>query len=244
MLELESLVEEVLDGEDLKILDRLTEREEEGAWRILLSLRDSGDYRGVADFWSLDYETKPPSPAQFLDDPNYLRAVGRDLYPKWRETFLHIMEPGNGIHELILRGCIGSGKTFFGAVVMTYLITWLMHLRSPVDTLLGTESETSSIFLALLSTDIDQLQKNMWDNTIRMLRLCPFVQTRAHIRSESNYQDMNLRLPKNIMLSGGSFVGHILGQNLFAAFLDEANFRRSAEPQEEAYSFYYKIRRR
>jgi hypothetical protein len=127
---------------------------------------------------------------------------------------------------------------------MTYIITWLMHLRSPVETLLGTESEASSIFLALLSTDIDQLQKNMWDNTIRMLRLCPFVQTRAHIRSESNYQDLNLRLPKNIVLSGGSFVGHILGQNLFAAFLDEANFRRSAEPQEEAYNFYYKIRRR
>ena len=244
MLALESLVEEVLEGEDLKILDRLSEREKEVAWGILLSLRESGDYNSIGDFWQLDYENKPPTPEQFLTDPNYLKAVGRDLYPKWRETFIEIMDPASGIHELILRGCIGSGKTFFGAVVMTYIITWLMHLRSPVETLLGTESEASSIFLALLSTDIDQLQKNMWDNTIRMLRLCPFVQTRAHIRSESNYQDLNLRLPKNIVLSGGSFVGHILGQNLFAAFLDEANFRRSASPQEEAYEFYYKIRRR
>jgi hypothetical protein len=110
--------------------------------------------------------------------------------------------------------------------------------------LLGTTSETSSIFLALLSTDMDQLEKNMWTNTIRMLRLCPYVQTKAHIKVESNYQDLTLRLPKNIILSGGSLVAHVLGQNLFAAFMDEANFRRAAEPQEEAYAFYYKIRRR
>jgi hypothetical protein len=244
MLELESLVEEVLAGEDLKILDRLTEREKEVAWAILLSLRESGDYRGIADFWQLDYEAKPPTPEQFLDDPNYLSMVGRDLYPKWRQTFLTIMDPASGIHELILRGCIGSGKSFFGSVVMTYIITWLMHLRSPVETLLGTKSEAASIFLALLSTDMDQLEKNMWTNTIRMLRLCPFVQTRAHIKVESNYQDLTLRLPKNIILSGGSLVAHVLGQNLFAAFMDEANFRRSAQPQEEAYEFYYKIRRR
>jgi hypothetical protein len=244
MLELESLVEEVLAGEDLRILDRLTDREKEVAWQILLALRDSGDYRTIADFWTLDYETKPPTPEVFLTDPRYLSMVGRDLYPKWKETFIEIMDPSSGIHELILRGCIGSGKSFFGSVIMTYIITWLMHLRSPVETLLGTKSEASSIFLALLSTDKDQLEKNMWTNTIRMLRLCPFVQTKAHIRVESNYQDLTLRLPKNIILSGGSLVAHVLGQNLFAAFMDEANFRRSAQPQEEAYEFYYKIRRR
>ena len=233
-----------MEGEDTAILGRLTEREKEVAWQILLSLRQSGDYRGIADFWQLDYEKKPPTPEEFLDKPEYLALVGRDLYPKWRETFLYIMNPASGIHELILRGCIGSGKSFFGSVVMTYIITWLMHLRSPVETLLGTRSEASSIFLALLSTDMDQLEKNMWTNTVRMLRLCPYVQTKAHIRAESNYQDLTLRLPKNIILSGGSLAAHILGQNLFAAFCDEANFRRSAEPQEEMYQFYYKIRRR
>jgi hypothetical protein len=55
---------------------------------------------------------------------------------------------------------------------------------------------------------------------------------------------MLLRLPKNITLSGGSLAAHVLGQNLFAAFLDEANFRRSANPQEDAYDFYYQMRMR
>src|ERR1700760_1187836 len=113
MLELESLVEEVLEGEDLKILDRLSEKEKEVAWQILLALRESGDYATISDFWSLDYETKPPPPEQFLTDDRYLSMVGRDLYPKWRETFIAIMDPASGIHELILRGCIGSGKSFF-----------------------------------------------------------------------------------------------------------------------------------
>ncbi len=85
MSELELLVGEVLEGEDLKILDRLTEREKEVAWAIFLSLRESGDYGAIADFWQLDYEVKPPTPAQFLDDPNYLRTVGRDPPPEERQ---------------------------------------------------------------------------------------------------------------------------------------------------------------
>jgi hypothetical protein len=242
--EFDTLVEAVLEGEDAAILERLSEREKEVAWEILVSLRDSGDYTPIQDFWQLDYEVQPPTPEQFLTDDNYLGPVGRDLYPKWRETFYYIMDPRNDIHELILRGCLGSGKTFFGSAVMTYLVCWLMHLKSPIATLLDTFSDTSSIFLAELSTDKDQLKKNMWTTTLRMLRLCPFIQSRAHLKTEANYDEMLLRLPKNIILSGGSLAAHVLGQNLFGVFMDEANFRRSADPQEEAYAFYYKLRRR
>jgi hypothetical protein len=242
--EFDTLVGAVLDGDDLAILDRLSEKEKEIAWEMLVSMRANGDYAPIDNFWQLDYEVEPPTPEQFLTDDNYLGPVGRDLYPKWKETFYHIMDPRSDIHELILRGCLGSGKTFFGSTVMTYIICWLMHLKSPIATLLDTFSDTSSIFLAELSTDKDQLKKNMWTTTLRMLKLCPFIQSRAHLKAEGNYDDMLLRLPKNIILSGGSLAAHVLGQNLFAVFMDEANFRRSADPQEEAYAFYYKLRRR
>ena len=242
--EFDTLVGAVLDGEDLAILDRLSEKEKEIAWEMLLSMRASGNYAPIQDFWQLDYEVAPPTPEEFLTDDNYLGPVGRDLYPKWKETFYHIMDPRSDIHELILRGCLGSGKTFFGSTIMTYIICWLMHLKSPIATLLDTYSDTSSIFLAELSTDKDQLKKNMWTTTLRMLKLCPFIQSRAHLKAEGNYDDMLLRLPKNIILSGGSLAAHVLGQNLFGVFMDEANFRRSADPQEEAYAFYYKLRRR
>jgi len=242
--EFDTLVGAVLDGEDLAILDRLSEKEKEIAWEMLLSMRASGNYAPIQDFWQLDYEVAPPTPEEFLTDDNYLGPVGRDLYPKWKETFYHIMDPRSDIHELILRGCLGSGKTLFCSTIMTYIICWLMHLKSPIATLLDTYSDTSSIFLAELSTDKDQLKKNMWTTTLRMLKLCPFIQSRAHLKAEGNYDDMLLRLPKNIILSGGSLAAHVLGQNLFGVFMDEANFRRSADPQEEAYAFYYKLRRR
>ena len=244
MGEFDILVREVLGVEDAKALQFLSEKDKADAWKILTSLQNQGDFTPLTEFWRLDYETPPPTPQQFLEDDQYLRAVGNDLYPKWKETFIQAMTPTNGIHEMILRGCIGSGKSFFGSVVMTYIITWLLHLRSPVETLLDTKSATSSIFLALLAPDKRQLEKNMWLTTLRMIRICPYIQSRAHIKEESKYGDMIIRLPKNIILSGGSLANHVLGENLFAAIMDEANFRRSADPQIEAYDFYYKLRSR
>lgn len=244
MGELDIFVGAILKGEDTKILDRLSDKDKEVAWKILLAMKERGDFIPVQDLWQQDYEVKPPTPKEFLEDDNYLGPVGDDLYPKWRETFLHIMDPMNNVHELILRGCLGSGKSFFGSVCMVYYICWLMHLKSPVATLLDTYSDTSSIFMAELSTDKAQLKKNMWTTTLKMLRLCPFIQSRAHIKDDRNYDEMLIRLPKNIILSGGSLSAHVLGQNLFCAIMDEANFRRSADPQQEAYDFYYKLRSR
>src|ERR1700677_3142567 len=146
MGELDNLVFEILEGEDLEILNRLSPQEKEIAWNILLSLRKEENYASLENLWQLDFETKPPTPTEFLDSPQYLALVGQDLFPKWREVFIHIFAEDSEVHELILRGCLGSGKSFFGSLCITYLITWLMCLKSPVATLLDTKSATSSIF--------------------------------------------------------------------------------------------------
>lgn len=242
--ELDLLVAEVLEGEDLKILDNLSPKDKEIAWNILLRLRESGEYNIAGELWKLDFATKPPTPQEFLNSDLYLRGVGRDLYPKWHEIFYHIFDPAAGIKELIMRGCIGSGKSFMACVVLVYLIVKLLHYKNPSLTLQRTESATSPILLAIISMDLDQLEKNMWRVALNMLRSCPYVMKQTRLKTTSNYRDLTINFPKNIVLTGGSLEAHFTGQNLFAGVIDEANFRRSRDPQTEAATMYKAMRNR
>jgi len=246
--ELEVIVTSILEGEGLDILKKLTPSEKDIAWEILKNLKETGENLWLNQLWKLDYDEEPPTPEEFFFKPEYLKHVGDDLYPKWREELMVILSPMKRIHECIFRGCIGSGKTYVGAAITCYDIALLLHLKNPQRTLKLSSSDhnvnNSPIYWGLISSDLSQLEKMLWNYTIHMMKRSPFFRKHSNIRDEKGYKELHLPLPKNIHLVGGSLPAHILGLNLYGACLDESNYRRSADPQKEAFSFYLKLRNR
>ena len=246
--ELETLVTAILQGEGLEILKRLTPQEKAIAWEILQNLKDTENNQWLNQLWQLDYDEEPPTPEQFFTDPEYFKHVGDDLYPKWKEELMIILSPIHRIHECIFRGCIGSGKTYVGAAITCYDIALLLHLKNPQKTLKLSSSDSvsnnSPIYWGLISSDLSQLEKMLWNYTLQMMKRSPFFRKHSNIKDEKGYKELHLPLPKNIHLVGGSLPAHILGLNLYGACLDESNYRRSADPQKEAFSFYLKLRNR
>jgi hypothetical protein len=246
--ELEVIVSEILGGEGLDLLKILPPKEKEVAWDILQKLRSGGESTWLKQLWQLDYDVQPPTPEQFFSNPEYFKHVGDDLYPKWREQLNVILDPARNIHEAIFRGCIGSGKTYVGAGIICYDIALLLHLKNPQRTLgltrPGSDNNNSPIFIGLVSSDLSQLEKMLWNYTLQMMKRSPFFRKHSNIKEEKGYKELLLPLPKNIWVTGGSLPAHILGLNLYDICMDESNYRRGADPQQEAYDFYLKARNR
>jgi hypothetical protein len=77
-----------------------------------------------------------------------------------------------------------------------------------------------------------------------MMKGSPFFKKHSSLKEDKDYKGLSVKFPKGIELIGGSLPPHVLGLNLFFACLDESNYRRTANPQEEAYQFYSKLRNR
>jgi hypothetical protein len=246
--ELDSLVNHVLEGDSLELLDRLSSNEKKVAWEVLQQLKEGGEYNWLNQLWQLDYTELPPTPSQFFNDPNFLLHVGQDLYPKWRGELEIMLNPLNNIHEIVLRGCIGSGKTYVGAAITCYDLCHLMLMKNPQRSLgltRGSEENTNSpIYYGLISSDLSQLERMLWTYVLQMMKRSPFFRKFSTLKEEKEYKGLYLSLPNNIHLIGGSLPAHILGLNLYGAVLDESNSRRSADPLSQAYDFYLKLRNR
>lgn len=240
--ELEVLTAEVLAGEGLELLKRLSPKEKETAWGILKELREKGESKTLEAIWQLDYDIEPPTIREFLDSKEYLGHVGKDVFPLWQRELEIALDPINDIHEIVLRGCIGAGKSWVGAIITAYDLCLLLHLKNPQKFL--TCAESSEISLGLVSTDLKQLQRNLWGYTVNFMKGSPFFRSHSSLREEMEYNSLFIKFPKKLVLVGGSIPNHILGLNLYSGCMDEANTRRAADAQEDALDFYLKIRGR
>jgi hypothetical protein len=240
--ELDTLVEAIMAGEGLRLLQRLSPQEKEVAWQILQQIKREGVSDWLNQLWELDYDIEPPTPQEFLESPEYFKHVGDVLYPKWKEELLVCLDPLHYKNEIIFRGCIGSGKSFVGGVIAGYELCLLLHLKSPQTFL--KHAPTASIFLALISADLGQLEKNLWGYAVTAMKGSPFFKKHSSLKEEKEYKGLSIRFPKGIELMGGSLPAHVLGTNLYLAIMDEANYRRSSGAQEEAFAFYNKLRTR
>lgn len=245
---LDSIINSLLNTNDSSILGKLTPDEKAIAWDILEQLRDSGEYSWLKQLWQLDYEIEPPTVERFFNDPYYFKHVGDDLYPKWKEQLSIILDPIQNIHEVVFRGCIGSGKTYVGAAITCYDLAMMMHMKNPQKTFKLSQANeanfNSPIYYGLISSDLTQLEKMLWAYTLTMMKRSPFFRKFSKIKDERGYKELHLPLPKNVHLVGGSLPAHILGLNLYGACLDESNYRRGADPQQDAFDFYLKLRNR
>lgn len=208
----------------------------------IMSMEDDerNDILGMSD--DLVYEREPPSIEEFLFDEYYLGTVGKDMYSSWVEDFKELFR--SDYDEVILSGAIGVGKDFFSQCAMLYLITNLWCLRSPQESY--GMSEGDHIHLACVSIKKDLARRVVFDGLYGKVEKSPFFMNEVKPQKRKDELDFG----KGILMVGAeSSASDILGMDIFAAIIDEANFFGSkktgpGEEVDEAEEIYNAIKRR
>lgn len=242
--ESEAAIRSILSGNGGEIISRLSPHEQEVVSELLAAARDADGIDLLNDVWQLDYHKEPPTFQEFIEDPYYFGHLRDSIYPKWKEMLIEGFDPTLNYWEFIMRGCIGSGKSWTASVGTCYEAATLLHMRNPQRTLrLGAASDP--IFLGLVSTDKAQVKKGLWPYALGFMKMSPFFTETTNLRTEQEYlTDLTVPFPNNIKIIGGSLPAHIIGSNLYSLAMDEINYRRGSDGQKAAYDFYTKAKNR
>lgn len=200
-------------------LERLTP-EEQQAFRVMLAEMRAGMEGGlVKAVEELEYEYKPVSPREFLENPYYLGEVGASIYGRLKEDFVRLFS--GEYEEVIFTGGIGWGKSFMAHLTIIYVLYQLLCLRSPAESF-GL-APGSPLHVVNLSARKDTAQRVVFEGIADKLMLSPFFKEMGVDRRKEE-----IRLPKGILVLGGESTDtSVLGLNVCAAVVDETNFMRN-----------------
>ena len=204
----------------------LDQEQRERAIEMLAAKLVAGQLRSPRQFdpfgliRSVDWQRPPIEPREFLESPEFMGKYIAEIYPKWIEELSYVLDAKNHVHEWIITGAIGLGKSVVASIALTYKLCNLLALRDPVR-FYGLMSDTE-IVLGIYSLF---KYKAADDNFGRFQTFCnniPYIRDRHPFTKRG----ANLQFPKRIRVIAGSNELHALGNNLFGMLMDEVNFMR------------------
>lgn len=171
------------------------------------------------------YHTEPVNMKTFIHDPYYLGAVfGESLFPLW-DSMLQEIYPApfcKTCNEVLLSCATRAGKTYSIAISMLYEIYLLLCMNNPASLLLGNPAET--MVFAILSKDNSTAVSQGASLVFKGLSASPYFQERVPANLPiSNVEKKGVPITDNILIKAGSSLATIIGTNLYAGCLDEAN---------------------
>lgn len=215
--------------EDLKLIEEqiLNLSEEERALLYATLGEIEGGDTGLLDFMNDQlYRWQPVSMEQFITDEYYLGQSTQTLYPKLKDDLIELFDKGSGYREVVLAGSIGYGKTTFASVAICRTMYELSCLRSPQ--LAYGLSPGSEMVVSVLSKSLHLARTVMKTAIEDKIKLSPYFEENF----KPKYGRENSSYPNNIMLAIGSCNSQrVLGMNVFAGAMDEANFMTSKGQQ-------------
>lgn len=213
-------------------------------------LRNLGPEPSTTELQSLnlDFTRKPPSMAEFIDNDFYLGRVlkgGEDnvgLYPLWREILIRDFDLDSRIHNLVITGSLGTGKTTIMVVLLLYRIVVTSLLRNPQN-FFGL-SRGSAIVYNFLSVTREAVRETAFGAAMTFMGLSPYFVEVLKYNPDLKYSNGIVPFPNRLFITAGSKSWHVLGRNVLGIGLDEGNFRLEANPDQQAYVLYDQVRRR
>jgi len=219
-------------------IDELSPDELNFVKAIIQELQETGQSSKLFAIWNRDYERRPVSIEQFLNDDYYVGKEGKSLWPKNKELLYDVFNPASHYVEVILTGSIGWGKSTVAVIGMAYDIYRMSCLRSPQTFYeLGT---SSNIVYGVYNVVKSKAKGAAFAKLKNLLDESPFFKEEFPRNLDRNSE---IDLPKNMAVKFGSQDLHALSEDLFSIILDELNFMRGAE-QGQAYKLYTSTRRR
>ena len=208
--------------------------------------KEPNEIQAIQALVDADWLREPPSAEEFVNNPKYLgEEMSKAIYAPWRKDLIYVLDPKNEIHEWILSGGIGVGKTRIAIIAQLYKLCVLTCLRN-IPAYFGLDSATSISF-GLFSLSLEKADAAISDDFKKIISMSPYFKnvfplkkTRA-IRSVLNNQgstsknqsEYEVVLPQGLKILMGSKVQHALSFAVVSAILDEMNFRGKRTVKEE-----------
>jgi len=219
---------------DESALEELPQEERKVIQTILGEVSKRGASRTLEALWSLDYDRRPVSIDEFLDNDFYLGKVGRSIFPGWRNELRKTFDPQKHTSEWIMRGSIGSGKTSIAVISLLYKIHQLILLKNP-QRYYGLIDKSPIVFGLF----------NIWKYLAKSTAYQYIREWTQLSRFFMEFQDKGdaeflktgyIKFPKSITIALGASAIHALGQNIFGGLLDEADLGRDKSVSDEEVS--------
>ena len=171
------------------------------------------------------YRTCPVDMNTFLQDPYFLGTIyGDSIFPVWKKLLPEIYPAPlcKAYEEIILSTATRAGKSTLIAISFAYEIMLMLCMINPAKTLLGKMS--GSLVMAILSKDNQTAVSQVATDLYKILTLSPYFQ--SIIEGDlpfSNIEKKGVQVTDSVLLKAGSSLATLVGADLFACCLDEAN---------------------
>lgn len=197
---------------------------------------------------TLDFIKVPPTMEEFINDDYYLGRTLRHsdenvgLFPSWQRVLIRDFNYSSAIHNVVITGSLGIGKTYIMVTMLLYRIVLTTMLRNPQHHF-GI-SRGSSIIFNILSVTREQVRQTAFGDAINFMTVSPYFLEELKFDPEMEYSKSVVPFRNNVYLTAGSKGWHVLGRNVLGIGLDEGNFRLEKDPNKEAYALYDQVRTR
>jgi hypothetical protein len=196
----------------------------------------------------IDFRKPYPMMEQFVQDEYYLGKVlvpsedNTGLYPCWKDILCADFNYDSRIHNAVITGSIGIGKTTIMVVIMLYRIALTTLLRNPQSYF--RLNRKSNIIFNILSVTREQVRMAAFGTAINYMSESPYFLEDLAFDPDLEYSKSVVPFVNNIFLTAGSKGWHVLGQNVLGIGMDEGNFRLEKDPDKKAYVLFDEVRTR
>lgn len=211
----------------------------------------------VGELWRIDYIKKPPTIEDFILNDYYLgrtwkpvEGENEGIWPAWLSLFSQHMNLNSQIHNMVITGSLGIGKTVMMVTAILYRMCVATHLKNPQN-FFGL-NRNSNIVYNFLSVTKEAVKDTAFGTALSFMSDSPYFVEVCKYDPDLEYSGyrvpMDNILPdgrtSSIWLTAGSKGQHVLGRNLVGIGLDEGNFRLEKDPDLTAYQLYDQVRTR
>lgn len=157
---------------------------------------------------------------QWLNDQYYSGSeCVNKLYPFWKDLICDIFDGGQKYTTVVLTGGIGTGKS----TCALYILIRKLYELSCYKNIAGLFGMMANSFTAFLYFSLTQkeAERTGYGQMRSIIDDIPYFN--EHFK-RNKYRNSTLDFPENVRLFYGSSTGDMIGMNVIASILDEANF--------------------
>lgn len=239
----------MLEGENAgELISSLSEVERDLLYTLVNEVREEGTPGEIGELWRVDYVRPPPSMLEFIEDDYWMGRTLRPtednpgLFPTWKEILCRDFDLDSRVHNLVITGSLGIGKTYVMVVVFLYRLALASLLRNPQN-FLGL-SKGSKILYPILSITKSVVTETAFGDAMNFMANSPYFLEECRYNPELKYSDFRINLGRGVYLTAGSKSWHVIGRNTMGVCLDEGNWRLESNPDTKAYKLYDEVRTR
>lgn len=219
-------------------LNGLSEQERRAVFDILNELGNNGNSQLLDQLRYADYKEIPVDIETFISNDLYLGQAWKDsagnlkIYPYWLDRLKELF-PDNlttSKNTFIASGARGLGKSEISAgIIIPYLIHRIMCMKNPLE--FYSLKPTEKITFAFMNIKLELAEEIAIDKFQKTIQLSPWFMSKGTMTRRNNKNYWLPPEPINVII--GSDSSSVIGQPIYACFIDEISFIKNMDIEKQ-----------